>query len=117
MPRARTDLSVAWECGEPEPFFDLLETEAEARGLSFLFIDDTNVRKVLRRLEAGRLGIGFHLDSSAFRFRHSRAGSMDGSCRARQNVECALPPGVDYYFRHRLIGFHIGLLSMILIAW
>jgi hypothetical protein len=65
MPRAKCDFSVAWASGDLEPFFRMLEEEAEARGLSFLLVSDRNVSRVLRRIQSGNLAVRFHLDASA----------------------------------------------------
>jgi len=60
------DFALTWTPQESRCYFtDLLMSDCKEKGLSFLWVSDTNARSVIRQLERGELKINVLLDTEA----------------------------------------------------
>ncbi len=59
------DFSINWSVKIKEAFVNSLKETSQKKGLTFLWINDENVRDVIKKLESAELKIKFLLDTQA----------------------------------------------------
>ena len=81
----RFDFALNWSGNIKETFVKLIEKECKAKKMTFLWINDDNVRSILRKLQSDQIYVHVLLDTEAT---YNKKADPYGHCK-----NPLLPPG------------------------